>query len=457
MNQNIIKTPLPFPILHQELFKTAEITINIIFHKNNIIYTEFHGLPTLADIKALYPLYFNGIRNHFDGEKPITGVVQLSFIDKIPFLPRKAYADMLTDISKTYPSKAGIIIGANSMSRIGIALIEFFAHFPIKFVLNIQDAVALITAQNPTISLSPDSDLFHDERQIIMQHLSSILWESKTAPPPPSNDESMKKLIAALNTVHQDIQTLSAEQKQCDEKLQKTLLQEQKLVTSRESFISHLSHEVRTPMTGILGMISLAKQTELTKKQSELLENMEKSSKNLLSILDEILHISRIISEKLTPSSESCTIRDFFHRVSNTALHLSIKETTFISKISPSLPDVILCDENMIERILNALLLNAFQNTKEGLVSLAAEKSEDGERIIFTISDSGIGISNDEQKRIFTPFYSIKSEEYHKGNGLGLAIVKNLAELLQGTISLQSTMKKGTTITLTLPLITKEI
>jgi len=216
-----------------------------------------------------------------------------------------------------------------------------------------------------------------------------------------------------------------------------------------------MSHEIRTPMNGILGMLELLSLMKLEGEQRTTLEIVRESSRSLLRIIDDILDFSRIEAGKLELRPEATSIAALMQRVcqiysSNASSKGLNLEHRLDARIAPSLT----VDPLRLQQILNNLVSNAIKFTEEGRVSLQAqlvERTATGEVVRFVVEDSGAGISEEDRARLFQPFAQA-GKHSRGGTGLGLSICRRLAELMGGTLTMDSTIGMGTRVTLTLPM-----
>ena len=231
----------------------------------------------------------------------------------------------------------------------------------------------------------------------------------------------------------------------------------QDLDQAKTRFFSNLSHELRTPLNGILGMTDLLWDTPLNGVQKDYLATIGTCGKTLLDLISDVLDVSKIEAGKLELQEHSFPLRQPFEAalevVRGQAQGKDLKLELFWDD---KLPTNVKGDLIRLRQILVNLLSNAVKFTDHGSVSVRTQATNDG--IEIEIQDTGIGISLENQKKLFYPFSQISTEgtELYQGTGLGLSITKELVELMKGSISLTSQPRVGTVFKISLPLVASE-
>lgn len=218
---------------------------------------------------------------------------------------------------------------------------------------------------------------------------------------------------------------------------------------AKSEFLANMSHEIRTPMNGVLGMADLLKTTSLDLKQKEYLEALEQSAKSLLVIINDILDYSKIEAGKLKLEFHNCNLKDMLSNIySAYSLAIQKKEVILKYEIDDKIGQFYKVDSVRIRQILVNLISNALKFTHEGEISIKCklENSQNNfDTLLFSVSDTGIGIPENKQKFLFERFTQADGSTTRKygGTGLGLAICKQLAELMKGEFYLKSEAGKG--------------
>ena len=226
---------------------------------------------------------------------------------------------------------------------------------------------------------------------------------------------------------------------------------------AKSEFLANMSHEIRTPLSGIIGFTELLQGTNLSNQQIDYASTIQKSAKSLLEIINDILDLSKIESGKteITKSEFNIIdiIEDIINLLSPTALE---KDIEVFYRIEKDVPNIIHSDPFRIHQILTNLIGNAIKFTNKGYVYLQVTLGEIKNvetSIKFTVSDTGIGMSSDDKKKLFRAFTQADTSITRRfgGTGLGLVISRKLTLLMKGDISFDSTKGEGSTFWFSIP------
>ncbi|MCF8303540.1 MAG: response regulator [Bacteroidales bacterium] len=218
---------------------------------------------------------------------------------------------------------------------------------------------------------------------------------------------------------------------------------------SKSLFLANMSHEIRTPMNGIVGMANLLSKTKLSGEQKEYLDIIRNSGDILLSVINDILDFSKIESGQVELEHIDFNIREHLKGLDVLAMHKAKeKNLNYYSSISDDIPEVLIGDPTRLKQILINFINNAIKFTNDGYVEVKVElmdKTKDEVVIKGIVNDTGIGISQEGQKKLFKIFSQTDPSTTRKfgGTGLGLAISKNLSQLMGGETHVQSEKGKG--------------
>jgi PAS domain S-box-containing protein len=225
---------------------------------------------------------------------------------------------------------------------------------------------------------------------------------------------------------------------------------------AKSDFLANMSHEIRTPMNGIIGMIELMKDTPMTAEQKDYLNTAKDSADALLSLINEVLDFAKIEAGQMTLERLDFDVRSLVEGVARSlAARAEVKGLEMVCMVNRDVPARIKGDANRLRQVLVNLVGNAIKFTEKGEIVIRAvvdNLSENKVQLLFSVSDTGIGIAHDQQKHVFERFIQADSSTTRRfsGTGLGLAISAQLVKLMGGEIGVQSEPGKGSTFWFTL-------
>lgn len=227
---------------------------------------------------------------------------------------------------------------------------------------------------------------------------------------------------------------------------------------AKSEFLANISHELRTPMNGIIGLMELMCDMKLTDEQKELATSVLGSGQGLLALLNDLLDISKIEAGELHLEIIHTDLHKLVQDVSNLfTTTASQKGISLDVRLSPDIPQYINCDPNRIKQILINLIGNAIKFTDKGSVTVEIKKrlERGDEHMQICVKDTGIGIPKDKHELIFAKFIQadVSTSRRFGGTGLGLSITKELVEMMHGRIWLDSIVNEGTSFYVSLPLV----
>ncbi len=260
--------------------------------------------------------------------------------------------------------------------------------------------------------------------------------------------------------VYKSQQGLESKVQERTRQLAKALEDMQAISKKKSEFISAVSHELRTPLTSVKGYASIlitGKVGEVPPKVKERLEKINKHSDKLVQMVNDLLDIARIESGRAQMNFEEHSITPMVENVCDLlAPQIKSKDINLTTAIESDLPKLWV-DSSQFERVFINLIGNASKFTpKDGTVTVSAKKEGDG--ILFSVSDTGIGISDEDQAKLFDEFFRVDNElnKSVKGTGLGLALAKKIVDAHKGRIWIKSKLNEGTTFFFLIPFLSKE-
>lgn len=224
---------------------------------------------------------------------------------------------------------------------------------------------------------------------------------------------------------------------------------------AKSSFLTRVSHEIRTPLNGVIGMLEVLAGSSLTPKQQHQLRVARTSATSLLGLINDLLDFSKIEAGKLELETVPFSLRTIAADIEEAFGHVAASKQLALScDVSESVPEFVLGDPDRVRQILVNLVNNALKFTENGHVAINIEAHPQSPMICFHVRDTGIGIPESRQGRLFHDFMQVDSSTSRKygGTGLGLAICRQLVELMDGEIGFESQAAEGSTFRVRLPL-----
>ena len=279
--------------------------------------------------------------------------------------------------------------------------------------------------------------------------------------------EKLVEAIAATLTVTLMVQVFRLNQRWFARALERSVVELEREVEERRAaqaraqeasraksdFLATMSHEIRTPLNGVVGASELLGLTELDPKQTELLQTVQTSSELLLTLINDVLHLSRLEARGVELESIPVQIASHIERVTAPlALKARSKGLKFELDVADDCPEWIYGDPTRLGQIVLNLVGNATKFTQRGTIRVALRSC--GDRLSLSVEDSGIGIPKEAQSKLFQPFVQAERSTSRRfgGTGLGLSIVRHLVEAMDGRVHLRSEPKEGSTFEVVLPL-----
>ncbi len=265
---------------------------------------------------------------------------------------------------------------------------------------------------------------------------------------------------AASESANTALREANAHIARTNAELQDAMHSAQAAAVAKTRFLANMSHEIRTPINGVLGALELLERHELQPHVRELVEVADRSGRALLGVLNEVLDYARVETRQPAVHREPIALHELLasvHALFHASMHAKGLTTTL--EIHPRVPHTILGDALCLRQVLMNLIGNAVKFTSAGSVVVRADVIPGATAtLVIEIIDTGIGISAEDQARLFTPFFQADSSDTRAfgGAGLGLAFSKRMVDAMGGVVSLHSALGEGTSIRIELPCVTEE-
>ncbi len=362
----------------------------------------------------------------------------------------KGIANLQAILDGQYRSQSGMglgLVGARRlMDQFNIdskpgegTVVELAQHLPTRRDRITQSKLSDIAANlRREEAIDPLAALREQNREL-MQSLEEIR----------RRDEESKQLNLELGDTNRGVVALYAELDERAEQLRKA-------GELKTRFLSNMSHEFRTPLNSILALSRLLLDRidgELTPEQERQVGYIRRSAESLLELVNDLLDLAKVEAGKVEVKATSFTVSNLFGALRGALRPLQVSPSVeLIFDRADDLPEL-LTDEAKVAQILRNLISNALKFTEEGEVRVRAEYDGESKLATFSVRDTGIGIGPDDQTRIFEEFSQIDTrlQKKTKGTGLGLPLSRSLAELIGGTIRVESVLGQGSVFTLAIP------
>ncbi|MGG2196639.1 MHYT domain-containing protein [Paenibacillus validus] len=257
--------------------------------------------------------------------------------------------------------------------------------------------------------------------------------------------------IADIYTISKDI----TEQKRTEKQLLQAKLEAERVARIKSEFLAVMSHEIRNPLNGVIGMSELLQETALSAEQREYVKIIAKSGMGLLTVIQNILDFTKMESGKMTLNQDPFSLQVTLEETLQLFLRQCQQQELDVRwQLDQALPALVVGDEGRLKQVLLNLIGNAVKFTEKGGIDIhIRQKKREGDRLQleFTVRDTGIGIAETNLPHLFQPFYQTENTaRKHGGTGLGLAISRRLIELMGGTIAVESKIGEGTKVIFTI-------
>ena len=259
-------------------------------------------------------------------------------------------------------------------------------------------------------------------------------------------------LVISYIIIHRNINRIKRYKQETTDligQLQQSIEQNEVLIASRKKAVHTITHELRTPLTAIIGYAGLMRKNCNTDKTGMYIQNIQQSSERMREMLNTLLDFFRLDNGKEQPNFSPCRISAITHILETEFMPIAMNKGLILT-VTNRTDEVVVTDKERVLQIGNNLLSNAIKFTENGGVSLTTDYNNGVLKLI--VEDTGTGMTEEEQQRVFGAFERLSNAAAKDGFGLGLSIVQRIVSMLGGTIRLESEKGKGSRFTVEIPM-----
>lgn len=410
------------------------------------------GTPREEDGERITELIYGAIDEIFPNDERFYAIFDYSGLRNPPIANRLRVLSNLRETARRL--QRVIFFGMNRSVRTIVRLSVRISGLSEKIFIksDYREAMQQVLSLIKNEGREPDFTVYQAaEIQGLLEIIGKIVWNREYSVQVPELDplHPLSELYNAVDVMRRDLKTLDEENRRKREELTEAN-------RLKDDFIANMSHEIRTPLGGILGGIELLQKTGPNAEQSKYLGLIEHSSSLLMDRVNEVLDFSKIQHRVFSLDRQICDIGQVCRETVEMSLPISQKKgIELLSYIDPEIPRRGIGDPLRLRQILMNLLSNAIKFTEAGLVQLdcrLAGRDEESFHCRFQVSDTGIGISPQQQDKIFQKFVRLESAPHRRqdGSGLGLSIVRELLELFGSELTVESRLDRGSVFSFSL-------
>jgi signal transduction histidine kinase/DNA-binding response OmpR family regulator len=356
--------------------------------------------------------------------------------------------------------KVHAVVELGFFTAIGVSEIELFARVSESIGVAIRSAYyrnQLRELLEQTQQQAEELQAQSEELRVTNEELeeqSRALKESQA-----QLEEQQAELEQTNSQLHQQTRMLEAqndELSRAKQSLERQARELEQASSYKSAFLANMSHELRTPLNSSLILARLLadnRENNLTEEQVNYAKTIESAGNDLLALINDVLDLAKVEAGHIEVRAQRVRLPDFIEGLRNTFLPMAEEKGLRLEmKVAAEAPETLFTDPRRLEQVLRNLLSNAIKFTGKGVVTLGVSRAQDG-RVAMAVTDTGIGIEEDQQQVIFEPFRQADGSTSRKygGTGLGLSISRELVRLLGGELQLASVAGQGSTFTVLLP------
>jgi signal transduction histidine kinase/DNA-binding response OmpR family regulator len=327
------------------------------------------------------------------------------------------------------------------------AVIYFNINAIAKPIKKLTEDAQKISNGDYSLTFDPVNDGDKSEVAVLSRSLAKMVYVL---------NNSLREVEERVEERTYELMLMTREAEEAKEHAEEATTRAEEASKAKSQFLANMSHEIRTPMNAIIGMSNMGKTAQDAERKDYCLSKIQDASKHLLGVINDILDISKIEANKFTLSYAEFDFERMLQNVIHSvSFRVDEKKQGLKVYYDRAIPQLLVGDDQRLAQVIMNFLSNAVKFTPEGgAISLHArlvERKEDGCTIRVEVSDTGIGISADQQKRLFQSFQQADNNTARKygGTGLGLAISKNIIEMMGGRVGVESGIGKGSTFSFT--------
>ncbi len=444
------------PLVHSIILNNPVLNIQILDKNNIIILDVSKPVKKIKNGKSIFQYFFLSKEKLVFNEPILSAQISVNDINNT--LLKNSENNTNTYIGKTVVTITTQFAIEEKIDQIinGTSITAMILLLTIIIVIKISNTITQpIKSLTYTVKDIASGDLetkIHTDAsgevgilQSCVSHMASELKKSQT-----DMEEQLNEYTHELQQTLEELEIRNAE-------LDITHSKAVYANNAKSEFLANMSHEIRTPLSGIIGFTELLQDTPLSSQQRDYSSTIQKSSKNLLEIINDVLDLSKIESGKIEIASSEFNLLDIIEDIINLLCTSALeKNIELLYKVDNTVPTIIKSDPFRIHQILMNLIGNAIKFTEKGYIYLqiTLEETKHTEtNIKFTISDTGIGMSHSDKRKLFKAFTQADTSITRRfgGTGLGLVISRKLTLLMHGEMGFDSTEAKGSTFWFNIP------